>query len=43
MGTAIEGLRPMIIWNAIAVCINFITVGAYAFFVHKEKQRAASN
>jgi MtN3 and saliva related transmembrane protein len=33
--------RPVIIWNLIAVCINFITVGAYAYFVHKEKQRAA--
>jgi MtN3 and saliva related transmembrane protein len=33
--------RPVIIWNAMAVGINFLTVGAYAFFVHKEKQRAA--
>jgi len=34
--------RPVIIWNVIAVCINFITVGAYAYFVHKEKQAKAA-
>jgi len=35
--------RPVIIWNVIAVCINFLTVGAYAFFLRKEKrQRAAA-
>ena len=33
--------RPVIIWNAIAVCINFITVGAYFHFVRKEKRAAA--
>jgi MtN3 and saliva related transmembrane protein len=30
--------RPVIIWNVIAVCINFLTVGAYAYFVRKEKR-----
>jgi MtN3 and saliva related transmembrane protein len=30
--------RPVIIWNVIAVCINFLTVGAYAYFLHREKQ-----
>ena len=30
--------RPVIVWNVIAVCINFLTVGAYAFFLRKEKQ-----
>jgi len=29
--------RPVVIWNVIAVCINFLTVGAYAYFVRKEK------
>jgi MtN3 and saliva related transmembrane protein len=32
--------RPVIIWNVIAVCINFLTVGAYAYFLHKEKHAA---
>ena len=34
--------RPVIIWNVIAVCINFLTVGAYAYFVRKERQAATS-
>jgi MtN3 and saliva related transmembrane protein len=29
--------RPVIAWNVIAVCINFVTVGAYAYFFRKEK------
>jgi MtN3 and saliva related transmembrane protein len=29
--------RPVIIWNVIAVFINFLTVGAYAYFLRKEK------
>ena len=29
--------RPVIVWNAIAVLINFLTVGAYVYFGHKEK------
>ena len=33
--------RPVIIWNVIAVCINFLTVGAYAYFVRREKRAAA--
>jgi len=32
-------LRPVIIWNVIAVLINFMTVGAYAHFLRKEKER----
>jgi len=32
--------RPVIIWNVIAVLINFLTVGAYAYFLHKEKAKA---
>ena len=34
--------RPVIVWNVIAVCINFLTVGAYAYFVRKEKDRRAA-
>ena len=33
------GSRPVIIWNVIAVLINFLTVGAYAYFLHKEKTK----
>ena len=29
--------RPVIIWNVIAVIINFLTVGAYAYFLRREK------
>ena len=29
--------RPVIIWNVIAVFINFLTVGAYAYFLRKER------
>ena len=29
--------RPVIVWNVIAVLINFLTVGAYLYFVRKEK------
>jgi hypothetical protein len=32
--------RPVIIWNVIAVLINFLTVGAYAYFLRKEKTRS---
>jgi MtN3 and saliva related transmembrane protein len=31
--------RPVIIWNVIAVFINFLTVGAYAYFLRKEKEK----
>ena len=34
--------RPVIVWNVIAVCINFLTVGAYAYFVRREKRAALS-
>lgn len=34
--------RPVIAWNAIAVLINFLTVGAYFYFVHKRKRRATT-
>jgi MtN3 and saliva related transmembrane protein len=29
--------RPVVIWNVIAVMVNFLSVGAYSYFVHKEK------
>jgi MtN3 and saliva related transmembrane protein len=32
--------RPVIIWNAIAVLINFLTVGAYAYFLRQEKAKS---
>src|SRR6516162_236724 len=32
--------RPVIIWNVIAVFINFLTVGAFAYFLRKEKQKS---
>ena len=34
--------RPVIIWNVIAVFVNFLTVGAYAYFLRKEKSLAAT-
>jgi MtN3 and saliva related transmembrane protein len=34
--------RPVIVWNVIAVCINFLTVGAHAYFARKEKEQGAS-
>jgi MtN3 and saliva related transmembrane protein len=29
--------RPLIAWNLVAVMINFLSVGAYLYFVRKEK------
>ncbi len=34
--------RPVIIWNVIAVLVNFLTVGAYAYFLRKEKEPRAA-
>jgi MtN3 and saliva related transmembrane protein len=36
------GSRPVIIWNVVAVVINFLTVGAYAYFFRKERQAHAA-
>jgi uncharacterized protein with PQ loop repeat len=33
--------RPVIVWNAIAILINFLSVAAYRHFVRKEKQQAS--
>lgn len=32
--------RPVIAWNAVAVVINFLSVGAYLYFVRRERQQA---
>jgi len=31
--------RPVIGWNVIAVLVNFLSVGAYLYFVRKEKEQ----
>jgi MtN3 and saliva related transmembrane protein len=31
--------RPVIVWNMIAVVINFLSVGAYLYFVRRERQQ----
>ena len=31
--------RPVVAWNAIAVVINFLSVGAYLHFVRRERQQ----
>jgi MtN3 and saliva related transmembrane protein len=33
------GSRPVILWNVIAVLVNFVSVGAYFYFVRKEQGR----
>jgi uncharacterized protein with PQ loop repeat len=30
--------RPVIVWNMIAVVINFLNVGAYLYFVRRERK-----
>ena len=32
--------RPVIVWNVAAVLINFLSLGAYRYFVRTEKSRA---
>ena len=34
--------RPVVAWNVIGVLINFFSVGAYSYFLRKEKAQAAS-
>ncbi len=29
--------RPVILWNVVAVVVNFVSVGAYFYFVRREK------
>ena len=31
--------RPVIVWNIVSVLVNFLSVGAYFYFAHKEKAR----
>lgn len=33
--------RPVILWNIVAVLINFLMVGAYFYFVRREKMGGA--
>jgi len=30
--------RPVIVWNVIAVLINFLTVGAFAYYLRRERE-----
>ena len=32
--------RPVIVWNVVAVFINFLSVGAYRYFVRNEQSHA---
>src|ERR1700752_670351 len=32
--------RPVIVWNMIGVVINFLSVGAYLYFVRRERKQA---
>ena len=34
--------RPVIVWNVVAIVINALSVGAYAYFVRKEHGQATS-
>ncbi len=33
------GSRPVVIWNVIAVLVNFVSVAAYFYFVRREKSQ----
>ena len=32
--------RPLIAWNTVAVVINFLNVGAYLYFIRRERKQA---
>ena len=32
--------RPVVLWNVVAVVVNFVSVGAYAYFLRKEKAKS---
>jgi len=34
--------RPVVVWNVVAVLTNFLSVGAYLYFVRKEKRHATT-
>jgi uncharacterized protein with PQ loop repeat len=31
--------RPVVVWNVIAIVINFLNVGAYLYFVRRERKQ----
>ena len=33
--------RPVVVWNVVAVLVNFLSVGAYFYFVRKERAQQA--
>ena len=33
--------RPVIVWNLLAVFVNFLSVGVWAFLVRQERRAAA--
>jgi hypothetical protein len=35
------GSRPVIAWNLLAVLINFLSVGAWAFYARRERETGA--
>ena len=35
--------RPVIVWNVVSVLVNFLSVGAYFYFVRKEKANLAKD
>jgi uncharacterized protein with PQ loop repeat len=34
--------RPVILWNLVAIMINFLSVGAYIYFVRRERNKAVA-
>ena len=32
--------RPVVLWNIVAILVNFVSVGAYFYFVRKEEARS---
>ena len=36
------GSRNIVMWNVIAIAINFLTVGAYVYFRRREARAASS-
>jgi MtN3 and saliva related transmembrane protein len=35
--------RPVIVWNVIAALVNFLSVGAFFYFVHQERASALAS
>jgi len=35
------GSRPVMVWNMLAVLINFLSVGVWAFYARRERERGA--